>query len=265
MEVVYGVCSQCNGEVSFPDESEGLESLCPWCGDVFEMTESPLPGGPIEGSASSQGSMRVSAKKKSKAPKVALISVASVAVVAAGVFGFLKFKGGSGDSGEGSASNNGSATQMASASSSGGNSSAPSSSSSGGSGMDNGMGMGMDNSMGMDNGMMAMEGSMSMGMDASAAEGLTFDKDILPIFKKACIKCHGAEKQKGGLRIDSKSHILKGADGMPVAINGKPENSSLYGRIILPGSSDEVMPPNGNVLSKTDTEKVRKWIAGGMP
>jgi len=47
---------------------------------------------------------------------------------------------------------------------------------------------------------------------AADAKGLTYDKDIKPIFQKSCFKCHGAEKQKGKLRVDSLSAVLKGGE-----------------------------------------------------
>ena len=41
---------------------------------------------------------------------------------------------------------------------------------------------------------------------ATAAEGkVDFVKDIQPILQQNCIKCHGAEKQKGKLRLDTKT------------------------------------------------------------
>src|SRR5262245_7008463 len=38
---------------------------------------------------------------------------------------------------------------------------------------------------------------------AAGKKGVTYDKDIRPIFEKSCFKCHGPEKQKGKLRLDS--------------------------------------------------------------
>ena len=38
---------------------------------------------------------------------------------------------------------------------------------------------------------------------ASDKKGVTYDKDIKPIFEKSCFKCHGPEKQKAKLRLDS--------------------------------------------------------------
>src|SRR5438477_1920579 len=57
---------------------------------------------------------------------------------------------------------------------------------------------------------------------AATAKGVTYAKDIKPIFEKSCIKCHGAEKQKGKLRLDSLQAALKGGED---------------GKVILPGDS----------------------------
>ena len=36
----------------------------------------------------------------------------------------------------------------------------------------------------------------------AAAVAVDFERDIQPLFADRCIKCHGPEKQKGGLRLD---------------------------------------------------------------
>src|SRR5260370_13547710 len=51
----------------------------------------------------------------------------------------------------------------------------------------------------------------------ASATGVTYAKDIKPILDKSCIKCHGSEKQKGKLRLDSLEAALKcGEDGKVV-------------------------------------------------
>ena len=46
-----------------------------------------------------------------------------------------------------------------------------------------------------------------------SAEGIEFfEKKIRPLLADNCVKCHGAEKQKGGLRLDSLEMALKGGD-----------------------------------------------------
>src|SRR5881296_577844 len=62
---------------------------------------------------------------------------------------------------------------------------------------------------------------------ASVAKGVTYAKDIKPIFEKSCIKCHGAEKQKGKLRLDSLEAALKGGEDGKVIMPGKSADSML--------------------------------------
>src|ERR1043166_6833735 len=55
---------------------------------------------------------------------------------------------------------------------------------------------------------------------ASDKKALTYANDIKPIFEKSCIKCHGAEKQKGKLRLDSLQAVLKGGEDGQVVESG---------------------------------------------
>ncbi len=45
---------------------------------------------------------------------------------------------------------------------------------------------------------------------AADTHGVTFDKDIRPLFEASCLHCHGDGKQKGGLRLDSLAAAIKG-------------------------------------------------------
>src|SRR5262245_64906946 len=62
---------------------------------------------------------------------------------------------------------------------------------------------------------------------ASTKTGVTYAADIKPIFEKACIKCHGAEKQKGKLRLDSLDAVLKGGEDGKVIEVGNSADSML--------------------------------------
>ncbi len=90
-----------------------------------------------------------------------------------------------------------------------------------------------------------------------------FDKDILPVIQRRCTECHGKDKQKGKLRLDSFAELQKGADGEPVVTAGKAGESSLLVRISLPDSDDERMPPKGNRLSDPVNELIKRWIEQG--
>ncbi len=56
--------------------------------------------------------------------------------------------------------------------------------------------------------------------DSHAAE--FFEKNVRPVLADHCLSCHGAEKPRGGLRLDSKAAFLKGADDGPDRRSRRP-------------------------------------------
>jgi mono/diheme cytochrome c family protein len=103
---------------------------------------------------------------------------------------------------------------------------------------------------------------MATGLGGAEAK-VDFAKDIQPIFQKRCIECHGPDKQKGKLRLDSKEAAFKGGKQGPVIMPGTAEKSELYRRINLPKGDDDVMPNEGELLTKTQIELLRDWINQG--
>src|SRR3569832_1677327 len=97
---------------------------------------------------------------------------------------------------------------------------------------------------------------------ASVDAGVDYAKDVQPIFARHCYECHGAEKQKGKLRLDERLSALRKGDDA-VIVPGKPDQSELYRRILLPKGDEDVMPNRGELLSRAETERVRDWIAQG--
>ena len=76
-----------------------------------------------------------------------------------------------------------------------------------------------------------------------AAAPVDFTKDIRPLLEQSCLKCHGAEKPKGGFRLDTRANALKGGDDGTALVPNKPKESPLYATTILPADHDDVMPP----------------------
>jgi hypothetical protein len=62
---------------------------------------------------------------------------------------------------------------------------------------------------------------------ASDKTDLTFDKDILPLFKASCVRCHGEDKPKHDLRLDSLGAVLKGGREGKMVVPGDSKKSLL--------------------------------------
>ena len=64
-------------------------------------------------------------------------------------------------------------------------------------------------------------------------ENVTYAKDIKPILDASCIRCHGAERPKGGLRLDSLEGALKGGKDGKVLVPGQSTKSKLVIAVTL--------------------------------
>jgi mono/diheme cytochrome c family protein len=95
---------------------------------------------------------------------------------------------------------------------------------------------------------------------SSALAKVDFVKQIQPILKNNCYECHGPEKKKGGLRLDSKEAAFE-EDYM--IQKGNAKESELYIRVSLPADHDDIMPPKGGPLKKDEIDLIQKWIQEG--
>src|SRR6266498_5942088 len=62
---------------------------------------------------------------------------------------------------------------------------------------------------------------------AATKKGVTYAKDIRPLFEASCFRCHGEEKQKGELRLDNLEAVLKGGEDGKVVVPGDSKKSLL--------------------------------------
>ena len=96
------------------------------------------------------------------------------------------------------------------------------------------------------------------------AEPLLFESVVLPILRQRCVECHGAEKTKGKLRLDSLEGILKGGERGAAVVPGSADGSLMLRRVLLPVTADEHMPPKGKPgLSPEQLAVLRFWIERG--
>ena len=85
-----------------------------------------------------------------------------------------------------------------------------------------------------------------------------FQSDILPIFERNCLSCHGESKRQGGLDLRSVGTLLEGGGAGPALVPGSASESLLLARI-LAGE----MPADGNRLPDQEIELIRLWIESG--
>src|SRR3954468_2516958 len=60
-----------------------------------------------------------------------------------------------------------------------------------------------------------------------AAERVDYLRSVKPILAARCYACHGALKQKNGLRVDAVGLLKKGGDAGPALVPGKSAESLL--------------------------------------
>jgi len=97
-------------------------------------------------------------------------------------------------------------------------------------------------------------------------EESVFSTVVQPIFHNRCERCHGAEKRKGGLRLDTFEMVMKGGEDGPVVIAGKADESPLIKRLLLPLEHDDHMPPSGKPQPTPEEITIlRWWINAGAP
>ncbi|KAB2668803.1 MAG: DUF1553 domain-containing protein, partial [Verrucomicrobia bacterium] len=89
---------------------------------------------------------------------------------------------------------------------------------------------------------------------------------IRPLLRDRCFSCHGALKQKAGLRLDTVAFMRRGGKSGPAIDPGRPSESRIFQRVTAAGI-DERMPPEheGQALSAAQSAMLRAWIAAGAP
>ncbi|MDB5313108.1 MAG: hypothetical protein JWO38_7310 [Gemmataceae bacterium] len=99
--------------------------------------------------------------------------------------------------------------------------------------------------------------------DAGRAAEQFFERKVRPVLVEHCQKCHGPEKQKGGLRVDSRKALLTGGDLGPAVVPGDVEKSLLVKAVCW---ADEAlrMPP-AKKLADAVIADLKTWVKAGAP
>ena len=100
--------------------------------------------------------------------------------------------------------------------------------------------------------------------DAKPDPETTYGGLIHPIFEAKCAGCHGKEKQKGKLALQTLENLMKGGKSGKTVVAGKSAESELVKRIDLPADDDDHMPPKDkDQLTKKEIALIKWWIDSG--
>lgn len=99
-------------------------------------------------------------------------------------------------------------------------------------------------------------------MVSSTARAVDYANEVKPLLAARCYACHGSLQQKGGLRLDTVSLLLKGGDSGPAIVSGKSGESILIDHIT--GKARRMPPPSdGAPLDRKEIDTIKAWIDAG--
>jgi hypothetical protein len=99
---------------------------------------------------------------------------------------------------------------------------------------------------------------------ACAADAVDYTRDVKPLLARRCVECHGPDKQKSGLRLDTAAGVLRGGNS-GLAVSPKNADESRIIRAVTGAKGIKAMPPKGDRLSDEEVGQLRAWIDAGAP
>ncbi|MGB0774465.1 MAG: DUF1549 domain-containing protein, partial [Akkermansiaceae bacterium] len=108
-----------------------------------------------------------------------------------------------------------------------------------------------------------------LSLSSSLLAAPDFVKHIQPILAQNCVRCHGADKQKGELRLDTRAGLLDGGETDDAVNFDKPEESLMLTLVRHAADHDDIMPPQGKKggppLSSDEIDLLDQWIRAKAP
>ena len=98
---------------------------------------------------------------------------------------------------------------------------------------------------------------------AQAQEKVDFATQMQPILAARCSKCHGEEKASAKLKLHSADAISAFEKKDKLLVAGKPDESELYKRIVLPAEDKKRMPKGADPLPEAEIALIKQWIEQG--
>ena len=109
----------------------------------------------------------------------------------------------------------------------------------------------------------APKGALAQENPAAPDQLRFFETSIRPLLVDQCQKCHGPQKQKAELRLDSRARILKGGENGPAAVPGQPDKSLLLKAVRHVNGTPKM--PDGKKLTDREIADLTRWVQMGLP
>lgn len=94
--------------------------------------------------------------------------------------------------------------------------------------------------------------------------GAAWETIVAPIFAVRCSGCHGPEKRKAKMRLDTFEGVMRGGEDGAVIVVGDPAKSMMMQRLLLPLDHEDHMPPAKRPQpTPAELDVIRWWIAQG--
>lgn len=91
-----------------------------------------------------------------------------------------------------------------------------------------------------------------------------YEHVVAPVLHKYCVGCHGPDKTKGELRLDSYAALMKGGESGPAVVPHEPDKSRALTAMRLPIADLDHMPPEGKPQpSAAEVELLEWWVLRG--
>lgn len=86
-------------------------------------------------------------------------------------------------------------------------------------------------------------------------------KNVKALLDSKCVKCHSTARPAEGVDLSSYKAIMKGAEGKPIVVPGKPAESRLIQYV--DGTKSPRMPIKAAPLSAKEIALLKAWVKSG--
>ena len=97
---------------------------------------------------------------------------------------------------------------------------------------------------------------------AKSSIPVSFEREVAPILKDKCLRCHGENQASANLRLNTYNNMGRGGRSGALLLPRRPQNSLIMARL-LATDAQQRMPRGGAALTDEEINTIGRWIAGG--